>query len=397
MPVWKRNLIVCWFGMFMTGLGMSQIAPIMPLFLQHLGVADTRHVEQLSGLAFGVTFVVSAVFSPIWGAAADKYGRKSMLIRASLGMAVIIFAMGFSVNVPMFLTLRLLQGVITGYATACTILIATQTEDKHVGWALGALSTSNTSGALLGPLMGGWVSEVFGLRNVFFITGAAMFVAFLATAFFVKEEFVRKEEKVASSRDIWQSVPEKGLTITLFVTYFILTVGLFSIQPVLTVYITELSKGSDHVALWAGVVFSAAGLATIIAAPRLGKLSDKIGAGRLMPFSLAAAGLIFLPQAFVTAPWELMLLRFAEGLALAGVAPAINTLIKKITPDELTGRVYGMNNSAQYLGVFAGAVLGGQIASALGIRAVFLVTGALLLANAAWVYFRVFRQVRVGA
>ena len=392
MPVWKRNLFVCWCGMFLTGLGMSQIAPILPLYLRHLGVEDTGLVEQLSGLAFGVTFIVSAVFSPIWGAAADKYGRKPMLIRASLGMAVVIFAMGFSVNVPMFLALRMLQGVITGYATACIILVATQTEQKHVGWALGALSTSNTSGSLLGPLMGGWVGETFGLRNVFFITGAAMFLAFLATAFFVKEDFVRKDEKVATSRDVWRAVPEKALTVTLFVTFFIVTIALISIEPILTVFITELSKGSSHVALWAGIVFSSAGLATIVAAPVLGRLSDKLGPATLMPFALGAAALLFVGQALVTQLWELVVLRFAAGLALAGIVPSINALIKQITPSDLTGRIYGINNSAQYLGVFAGATLGGQIASALGLRAVFLVTSALLVVAAVWVYLFVYRR-----
>jgi MFS family permease len=392
MPVWKRNLFVCWCGMFLTGIGMSQIAPILPLYLRHLGVDDTRLVEQLSGLAFGVTFIVSAVFSPVWGVAADRYGRKPMLIRASLGMAIVIFAMGFSVNVPMFLGLRLLQGVITGYATACIILVATETEQKHVSWALGVLSTSNTSGSLLGPLLGGWVGETFGLRNVFFLTGAAMFLAFLATAFFVKEDFIRKEQKVASSLAVWRSVPEKALTVTLFVTFFILTIALTSIEPILTVFITELSKGSNHVALWAGIVFSSAGLATIIAAPLLGRLSDKLGPATLMPFGLAAAAVLFVGQAFVSQLWELVVLRFAAGLALAGIVPSINALIKQVTPAELTGRIYGINNSAQYLGVFAGATLGGQIASALGLRSVFLATSALLLLAAVWVYWLVFRR-----
>jgi len=67
MPLWKRNLIVCWIGMFATGIG--------------------------------VTFVVSAIFSPVWGSAADRFGRKPMLLRASLGMAVVIALMGFATSV----------------------------------------------------------------------------------------------------------------------------------------------------------------------------------------------------------------------------------------------------------------------------------------------------------
>ena len=114
MPVWKRNLIVCWFGMFVTGIGMSQIAPVLPLYIRHLGVTSTGLIEQFSGIAFGVTFIVSAVFSPVWGQAADRFGRKPMLLRASLGMGAVMFVMGFAQNVYELIGLRLLLGVITG-------------------------------------------------------------------------------------------------------------------------------------------------------------------------------------------------------------------------------------------------------------------------------------------
>jgi len=147
LPIWKRNLIFCWFGMFATGIGMSQIAPVLPLYIRHLGVHNAAAIAQLSGIAFGITFILSAIFSPIWGAAADRFGRKPMLLRASLGMALVIGCMGFAPNVYVLIGLRLLQGVITGYSTACTTLIATQTDNEHAGWALGTLSTANIAGS----------------------------------------------------------------------------------------------------------------------------------------------------------------------------------------------------------------------------------------------------------
>jgi len=390
--MWKRNLIVCWFGMFVTGIGMSQIAPVLPLYIQHLGVQDAASITQLSGIAFGITFIISAIFSPIWGHAADKFGRKPMLLRASFGMAIVIGCMGFASNVYVLIGLRLLQGAITGYGTACTTLIAIQTDKEHAGFALGTLSTSNIAGSLLGPLIGGYIGEKFGLQNVFFITGALMMVAFITTALFVKESFSREDKKTLSMREVWNIVPEKSLTITMFVTFFVLTVALYSVEPIITVYVTQLSSNTSHVALVAGMAFSASGLANIIAAPRLGRLSDKIGAHKVILVALIVAGLVFIPQAFVKNPWQLVGLRFLLGLATAGLIPSVNILVKKITPSSLTGRVFGFNMSAGYLGVFGGSVLGGQIAAYLGIRYVFFVTSALLLINAVWVYFKVYKK-----
>jgi DHA1 family multidrug resistance protein-like MFS transporter len=393
MPVWKRNLFVCWFGMFVTGVGMSQIAPVLPLFIKHLGVADTSAIEQFSGFAFGVTYIVSAVFSPIWGHAADKFGRKPMLLRASLGMAVVIGSIGFVQNVYLLIGLRALQGAITGYGTACTTMIATQTDRDHAGLALGTLSTANIAGSLLGPMIGGFIGENLGLQYVFFITGALMFIAFLTTALFVKESFTRPDKKVQRIKEVWRAVPNKGLTVTLFAAFFVLTLAMYSVEPIVTVYVGQLSPNAGNVALMAGIVFSASGLANIIAAPTLGRLSDKIGAHKVIFFALIVAGLVFIPQAFVSSPWELMGLRFLLGLAAGGLAPSVNALVKKITPDSLTGRVFGFNMSAAYLGVFGGSVFGGQIAAYLGIRYVFFITSALLLLNAVWVYFKIYRKL----
>ena len=397
MKIWKRNLIVCWFGMFVTGIGISQIAPVMPLYIQHFGINDTKLISQLSGIAFGSTYIISAIFSPIWGRAADKFGRKPMLLRASLGMSIVIGLMGFAPNVYALIGLRLLQGTIAGYSTACTTLIAVQTDKENAGFALGTLSTANIAGSLLGPTIGGFIEEIFNLKSVFFITSALLFIAFITTALFVKDTFVRENKEVPKFKEVWKVIPEKNLTITLFVTFFILNMALYSVEPIITIYVDQLSKNSSHVALLSGIIFSVSGVANIIAAPRLGKLSDKIGTHKIMLVAIIVAGIIFIPQAFVKNPWELMVLRFILGLAAGGLNPSINILLKKITPPSLTGRVFGYNMSAAYLGVFGGSVLGGQIASYLGIKYVFFMTSSLLFINAIWVYFNIYKKLNLNS
>ena len=395
MPIWKRNLIVCWFGMFTAGVGMSQIAPILPIYIKHLGVHNEGLISQFSGIAFGSTFIISAIFSPIWGYAADKYGRKPMLLRASLGMAIVIFLMGFSKNVYELIGLRVLLGVISGYGSACTTLIATQTDEKHTGWALGAISTSNIAGSLLGPMIGGFIAEKAGLENVFYITGILLFISFLTTWLFVKESFTRQNDKAPGTKEVWNRIPDKSLTMIMLVSFFIISGAFFSIEPIITVYVDQLSHHASHVALISGLAFSIDGLANIIAAPRLGRMSDKIGPQKIIFISLIASGILFIPQALVTNPWQLIVLRFLFGLASAGLIPAINTLLKKTTPALLTGRVFGFAMSARYLGAFGGSIFGGQVAARLGISYIFYITSALLLINAAWVYFKIYKKPHV--
>ena len=87
----EKKLFVCWFGAFITAIGLSQIAPFLPVYIKDLGVENAYNVDILSGICFGITFLISAIVSPMWAKMSDKHGRKPMLLRASIGMAIVIF------------------------------------------------------------------------------------------------------------------------------------------------------------------------------------------------------------------------------------------------------------------------------------------------------------------
>lgn len=111
-PLWKQNLYVLWFGVFMTGVGMSEIMPFLSLFINELGHFSKNKLSVYSGLVYAVTFLIMAIVSPLWGKLADQKGRKLMLIRASFGMGIVFFLMGFVTNVWELFALRALQGAL---------------------------------------------------------------------------------------------------------------------------------------------------------------------------------------------------------------------------------------------------------------------------------------------
>lgn len=390
MEVWKKNMIVCCITVFIVSSGMSQMAPMLPLYIEQLGVHDSGDVARWSGIVFGANFISLAIFSPIWGKLADKYGRKPMVLRASLWLAIIMVCMGFVQNVYQLAGLRVCQGAMAGFQTASITLVAMQTPRERAGWALGMIYTAQVGGGLLGPFIGGALSVVVGFRGMFITIGALCFIAFLASLIFVKEEKVTEQaETTLTLRAVWKKLPDPQTTLCLLASTFVLQLALMSIQPIITVYIKTLSiedVSVANVAFVAGAVFSATGLASVLASSPLGRLSDRIGPQRVLPMALLVAGALFIPQAFVRDAWELGILRFLLGLATAGLLPAINSLIRQTTPMAVTGRAYGYNQSAQFLGTFFGAILGGQMAALFGLRSVFFFTGALLLLNAVWAH-----------
>ncbi|MGL5414648.1 MAG: multidrug efflux MFS transporter [Clostridium sp.] len=392
MEVWKRNLFVCWFGAFVTAIGLSEIAPFLPIFIKELGIHSRGQIDTYSGICFGVTYLVAGIFSPLWAKMSDRHGRKPILLRACLGMGIVIFLTGFSTNIYELLALRIIQGAVTGYTTACVTLIATQTSKKHVGWALGILSTATVSGSLIGPLVGGYLADAIGIRNVFFIIGGLLFLVFIATTLFVKEKFEVIKTNELNIKEFWKLIPDKTLILSLFVTGFLLRVSLFSIEPMMTEYVTALAGNIKDLAFISGLVFSITGLGSIVASPILGRMSDKIGTKKIILVAVIASAIIYIPQAFVKNTWELMALRLILGFATAGIAPGINAMIKRATKPELTARTLGFNMSFQYVGMFIGSFVGGQIASMFGIRYIFFITAGLLLLNAGIIYMNIYKK-----
>ncbi|VTP84880.1 multidrug resistance protein [Proteus vulgaris] len=181
---WKRNLYIVWFGCFLTGAGFSLIMPFLPLYVEELGITDHEELNLWTGVAFSITFLFSAIAAPFWGKLSDRKGRKLMLLRSALGMAIVMVLIGFAQNIWQLLVLRALLGVLGGFVPNANALIATQVPVKKSGWALGTLSTGAVSGALIGPLIGGMLADLYGLRPVFFITSAVLFICFLVTLFF---------------------------------------------------------------------------------------------------------------------------------------------------------------------------------------------------------------------
>ncbi|CAM5648285.1 MFS transporter [Mycolicibacterium aubagnense] len=380
---WRRNLVVCFVGSFTTLVAMTLLLPFLPLYVEELGVSDHAAIVQWSGIAYGATFLAAALVAPLWGRLGDRYGRKSMLVRASFGMAVCMSLMGMVQDVWQLVALRLLIGLAGGYSSGSTILVAMQTPKDRSGWALGTLSAGIMAGNLVGPLIGGALPPRIGIRATFLIAGGVIFLAFLATTFLIRENRrpTATETKKKPSGD-WSHISDKRPVVAMLATGMLLMFATMSIEPIITIYVAELVTDSARVTLVAGFVMSAAALGAILSAPRLGKLADRVGHWSVIVGALLAAALLLVPQAFVTESWQLIVLRFLMGLALGGLLPSVTSVIRHNVPDSVGGNVLGYSISAQYVGQVAGPVLGGFVGGHFGMRAVFLFTAVLLATGA---------------
>ena len=389
---WRRNLAVCLIGSFTTIVAMTLLLPFLPIYIAELGVTDQAAIAQWSGIAFGATFFSAALVAPFWGWMADRFGRKLMLVRASLGMAIAMSLMGMAHNVWELVGLRLFAGFAGGYASGATILVATQTPKRRSGWALGMLNSGIMAGGLVGPLIGGTLPPLIGIRATFWLAGGVIFLTFLATTFLIKEEQRSALTKKAVVEAKWSQIPDKQPVLAMLAMGTLLTFANMSIEPIITLYVGQLVEG-PRVIFVAGLTMAAAALGAILSAPRLGKLADRVGHWKVVVVTTIVAALLLIPQAFVTAGWELVALRFLMGLALGGLMPCVTSIIRHSVPDAVVGRVLGYATSSNYIGQVVGPVMGGFVGGHIGMRAVFLGTALLMALGAVYAQIARPRQV----
>ena len=390
METWKRTVYISLVCVFCTAFGVSQLAPLLPLYFHDLGVQTPEAMSLWSGLATGATYIIVCLAAPFWGRVADKKGRKITLIRSSFGMALCNILIAFQTTPEGVVLIRLVQGLVSGFYSASITLIASESPIERTGWALGLLASANLAGSLIGPLLGGYIADTVGIRNDFIIVGALMGLAGVLATIFIHENYVpQPNPEKLSIRKLKEQIPEFNSIVALCVASFIYAICIMSLQPVISVYIKGIvPSDTENLAFIAGAVFSAMGIAQLMSSSPLGKLVDKIGPRKVLVVSLIYVGILNIPQAYVSDVYQLAIIRFLQGFGLGGMLPALNTYLSSKTPREFTGQVFSYNQSCLFFGYFLGSVGGASLMAWLGFTTLFWVSGGLFIISALWIGFK---------
>ena len=304
-----------------------------------------------------------------------------MLIRASLGMSVIMALMGLVTNVWQLMALRFIQGIFSGYISNANALMATQVPKRKSGQVLGTLATGYVGGSLFGPLLGGILAEIFSYRVTFFITGALLLSVFFLSYFFVHEQFTPvKKENMLSTSQVVKVLKNPKLIIGMFVTTLIIQASNNSISPILALYVREIMPHGSAVTFYSGIVAAIPGVATLFAAPRLGRLGDRFGTELVLSVGFIFAIIVYIPMAFVTMCGINVPTILNWDFKCHHVASCSNNSLKN-TPAEVTGRVFSYNQSFQAVGNVLGPLIGSFVSNTFDYRAVFISTAVLVLLN----------------
>lgn len=306
-----------------------------------------------------------------------------MILRAGIGMSVVIACMGLVQNVWQLLLLRMLQGVFAGFISNSNALVATETPKTNSGQALGTIASATTAGTLLGPLVGGALTSIFSYRITFMITGGLLLLCSILVLFFIHEDDFKPvtAKKLDKASGVIKSLRSPHLIFGLLLTTLIIQAANNSINPIVSLYVRQLLNGHGNVVFISGVIAALPGIATFLVASRFGALGDKIGTHKIIVAGFIAASIFFFLTAFVRNTVELGILRFLVGFSDACLFPQVQTMLTKNSPAAVTGRIFSWNQSAMYIGNIVGPLLGSFVSGMFNYSMVFIVTTVIVLIN----------------
>ena len=381
-PYWRRNLRVAPLSNCLSSGGFSLAWPFLPLMVRGLGVQEQYLATWVGNMMLGF-YLVSLVMNPIWGGIADHYGRKIMILRASLGMGLCMTLVPFAPTPLAFACLIMLVGLFNGSTGAMMTLIVANTPPKRIGSALSIAQTGSMVGQTSGPIAATLLATLVPqLHWLFWVSGGLLLTAGALVAVFVREV---KQLAPGRYRLQWigplrelLAVPRIG---ALFMLAFLFSSMWNGNLTIMSIYVLQLlppeAAGTGAEAFWVGAAAIGLSVSGLVAMPLWGRVLDRRDPARVLVFATAAAAVTHLPLIVLQTPLQLVLARVAFGFTAAAMLPEIVRLLREHAPAGMDARAISYASSCQYRAMGLAPFIAGLIGPALGLRAYFALTVAM--------------------
>lgn len=390
---WRRNYLAVWPSLFVVSLGLMAVIPTLPLYVeQQFGIQDPHEVRVWAGVAFAAGPLASAFAGPFWGALGDRVGRKVMVVRSLLAIAVAT-ALAPLARDPLLLTaLRFVQGMFAGYVAPAMALVSASTPRERQGRTLAGLQVALALGLLVGPVVGAEVAAVLGRGAVFWVTSALALVAVVPVVVFAREDrsqLTGREEGrtwAATFRRDFGELFGQRLLLALLGCVLLLRLGLHMVEPFLALWTRELgplpflaarSEDLEHALdRTTAAAFTILALAQFLVTPIWGRFADRYGPLRCLAVAAFALGVLLLATSFVTTIEGFLALRVPAALFMASTMTLAYAAVGRRVPERRRALAFAVVQSCIQLGLACGPMFGALVATGDSVRPLFRVGAA---------------------
>ena len=364
MGIFNRNFVLSLLIQFWFMLSFFMTTPQIAQFVVQMGESTA-----MAGFVAGIFSILALAFRPVSGFAADRYYRKYVLAVGYALSIISYFGYALAPNYLVVLAFRVTHALGLCIQTTLMSVIATDfVPNEHIAEGVGWLSIAATLGSSLGPVVGVGLSDLFGHRVAFGLSGAAMAITLVLLFILPIKRHTPKQTKGFSVNSFFNL---RALPLAFTVLAFAFCLGMTSSMLVLVGDV----RGIAGIAFF--FLISSVGAALV--RPFSGKIVDRKGLQAVMPITFISETicmcLLAFAQAFPMVAAAAVFRTFGHGIAQASLQ---GQALKEAAPEER-----GTTNSTFYMGIDIGqglsAIIGGFIADAINFTAMFFAGPVVLI------------------
>ena len=389
---WRILVMVFWATSLVEGIGVSQIFAFLPAYLSDMGVPEGDRLTFV-GLFTALIFVVGAPLVPLWGAWADKYSRKVVIVRSALVEAFVFAGVALSREPWQLALSMLLIGLQLGNTGVMLAGIRDVTPRARLGTTIALFGASGPIGFAAGPVTAGILIDGFGwtLPWVFassaaLSVGTALLVGFGSRE--IRPEVVPTGRIVNLAFGALRGVLADPAVRRIFVIFGVSYLATQMSRPYIPVVVEQLAGNGPGLASAIGLVAGTAALVGGIMSPLGGVIGDRIGFRPVLVTALAGAGAVLLLMPFAPSVASLALLAVVLGASTSTVSAMVFGLLATEIPAARRSATLNLVYLPLYAAGIVGPAMGAAVATGGGVAGPFLLGGVVLILGAAGILVR---------
>jgi predicted MFS family arabinose efflux permease len=377
-------LFALWLMVFSASSQVIIIAPILPRIGEALNIA-----ESLLGWLITSYAVALSVFALIIGPISDKVGRRKVLIAGCASMAVALWLHAVADSFFSLLVVRAAAGAAGGMLSGAAVsYVGDYFPYNKRGWANGWVMSGVAFGQIIGIPVGTVLADQFGFRAAFLMfAGSMTLTTLLIWAFVPQPDVERDTERLTLAKAIatYRELLARRVVVSASATYFLMffSIGLYVIYLPTWLEQTLNVSGTAIASL-----FFVGGVATVIAGPTAGKLSDRIGRKPLIVGScLGLAVTMILTTYVISSMWVAYILFGGTMILIAMRMSPLQSLMTALVEDRRRGALLSLAVAIGQVGIGIGGAVAGMAYTKYGYIS-NTVVGAISILGMAWLVQR---------
>lgn len=349
----KYQLYLLYSSIFLVFLGISLVIPVMPSIMNELNISGAGVGYLTAAFAF-----TQLIFSPFTGRAADKFGRKIIIVIGLFIFAFseLLFGLGKTIEV-LFLS-RMLGGLAGAFIMpAVTAFIVDITTNKNRARSLGYMTAAINFGFIIGPGIGGVLAEI-ATRLPFFIAAALGLISAILSIFMLHEP-EKVTEAAADKTEVTTSNFRKIFTPIFFIAFLVIFVssfGLAAFESFFSLYFDRklgFTPADIAIAIAGGAI-----IGTFAQIVLFELLTRRYGELNIIRVSIIYTAILVFAITFLESYWGVMAIAFIIFIGFDLIRPAVTTFLSHIAGNN-QGFAGGMNSFFTSLANVIGPVIAG--------------------------------------